>query len=331
MTENADALPREERISVRDAQGRTAEWHVRHAPSATMSDAGLVSSRIMSDTGLIAVKRWIPEDLAQRGARAGDELEREVMAGVRLLDRYPVDRYPAELVRLIGYNLDDVEPFVLVSPVRGTPFEESGQLRPDAREAFELSLLRGLVHLAEAGVTHHGLTPATVYWDGIDVQIRDFGKAIVAGRSGEPSANGQAGGGADIWSAGLLILRAATGRNGLVGPEMLEGRGQALRDLLDGVFDEVPSARPAAECLLGRLNVTVRLPQEDLGAWQRFEEGRIRFDETLRAKWPAPPAPPPPPPPPPVRRRRWSFGTFAYVGMVLATMAGAALWVVSAR
>ncbi len=329
MTENVDALPKEEHISVHDAQGRTAEWHVRHAPSATMSETGLVSSRIMSNTGLVAVKQWVPEDLAQREAAAGDELEREVMAGVRLLDRYPVDRYPAELVRLIGYNLDDVEPFVIVSPVRGTPFEESGQLRPDAREAFELSLLRGLAYLAEAGVTHHNLTPSTVHWDGIDVQIRDFGKAVVADRSGEPSSNGQAGGGADIWSAGTLILRAATGRNSLVGPEMLAGRGQALRDLLDGVFDEVPTARPSAACLLGRLNVTVRVPQEDLGAWQRFEEGRLRFDETLRAKWPAPP--PPPPPPPPVRKRRWPFGTATYVGTVLAMMAGAALWVVSGR
>jgi ferric-dicitrate binding protein FerR (iron transport regulator) len=99
-----------------------------------------------------------------------------------------------------------------------------------------------------------------------------------------------------------------------------------LRDLLDGVFDEVPGARPSAEFLLGRLNVTVRVPQEDLVAWQRFEEGRIRFDETLRAKWPAPP--PPPAPPPMVRRRRWPF---SQVGMVLAMMAGAALWAVSGR
>ena len=295
MSENVDT--QEERLSVRDVFGRTAEWQVRYAQSPTMSQAGLVSGRITSNTGVIAMKRWVPADLARHDAAACDELEREVMAGVRLADRYPADRYPAELVRLIGYNLDDVEPFVIVAPVHGNPIDDSGQLSPDARESFEVSLLRGLVHLAEAGVTHGNIAPSTVYWDGTGVQIRDFGQATVT------TEDGKAVGGVDVWAAGSLILRAATGRTGLAA---VEGRGQALRDLLDGVFDDDPDARPSADTLLGRLGVTVRVPAEDLAGWQRFEEGRVRFDQTLREKWPRPQVIPPPAPP--VRRRRWGFG-----------------------
>lgn len=321
MTENVEALLREENISFSSADGEPRTWRIRHLQQPTMTNSGLLSGRIsVVGTGLTAVKRWVPEELVRTDAPACTELEREVRSGVRLQDRYPADAYPDELIRLIGYNLDEAEPFVLVQSVRGQPFEDSGQLRPDERNAFEESLLRGLVFLAEAGVSHRDITASTVYWDGRTVQIRDFGHARLAVRSDTEPVYLPTIGGPDVGAAGSLILRAATGRGDLFGDDALAGRGEALRDLLDGVFLEPPNRRPTAATLLGRLNVTVDVPAEDVSAWRRFEEGRTRFDEALRAKWPdRVQVPAPPPATPTTRRRRWlSFGLALSIMLAVA-------------
>lgn len=295
MTENVEASLREERITFRDADGRVSAWQVRYAQSPPRTAGGLITCRVTSDTGVIAVRRWVPEALLDDPVC--EELEHEVRAGVRLLDRYG-DQYPDELVKLIGYNLDVAEPFVLVSPVRGQPVADFRDLRPDARDSFQISLLRGLVYLADAGVLHRGISGSTVYWDGDRAQLRDFGSARIAIRADEGPAYSPSLGARDVEAAGSLILQLATGRPGLSGQTALEGRGQALRDLLDGVFADRPEARPSARMLLARLNVAVHSPDEDQTALWRFEEGRQRFDEELRVKWPArQPALPPPPVP----------------------------------
>ena len=330
MTDNVDASIREGRVNFRNADGATTVWRVRYAPQPTMDPSGLMSCRITSDSGVMAVKRWVPEQLTRNDAPACTELEREVRAGVRLQDRYPRS-YPDELVRLVGYNLDDVEPFVIVSPVRGQPIAAFRQLRPDARDAFEVSLLRGLVFLANAGVSHRHLTSSTVYWDGNAVQIRDFGQARLAIRSDTEHAYSPTIGGPDIWAAGSLILRVATGQADLAGPDALEGRGQALRDLLDGVFVEPPSKRPAAATVLSRLGVAVAVPKEDTALLRRFEEGRTRFDEALRAKWPprnppASPQQPDLPAPPAGRRARWRWPSLVVLAVPLLIVAGLAVF-----
>lgn len=307
MTDSVEAN-RGEDITFQDADGRISQWHIKYMEAPTTTGDGLTMCRIESDTGASAVRGWVGEQVAKADGPACEALEHEVRAGVRLLDRYP-EQYPAELVRLIGYNLDVAEPFVLVSPVDGKTIDELGQLRPDEREAFQISLLRGLVHLHDAGVVHGDIGPSTVYWNGRVAQLRDFGRARVTARSEEGRLTRPTLGGRDVWSAGSLILQVATGRAGLAGREALENRGQALRDLLEGVFTGNDEARPSARTLLGRLNVPVHLPPEDTAAWQRFEDGRQRFDRELRAKWPelAPPAPPPAPTPPPASRfpARW--------------------------
>ena len=297
MTENVDTVPREEKLSFQEVDGRFVQWVVRCDSESGRNSSGLRSSRIISATGRVAVKR----SAVNGDAAAYAELDREVHAGLRLVDRYGVQHGPTELAGLIGYNLDCREPFVIVSPVRGQPIGELGQLRPDAREAFQISLLRGLASLAAAGVVHGDLKPSTVYWDGSAVQIRDFGQAAVrTERSSGPAVDDAA---RDIWSAGELILRTATGRSGLAGDSALAGRGEALRELLAGVFDEAPGRRPTAADLLDRLNTSVRLPPEDRTAKERFVAGQRVFDQTLQAKRPRGVVAAPVQPPAPNRAR----------------------------
>jgi hypothetical protein len=287
MTENVELSPLGETIRCRDTHGRAVEWRVLAAQPPTTAPGGLLSSRVTLATTGNVVKRWVPPKLARHDSAAYEELEHEVLAGLRLLDRYSGGPYPEELVRLIGYDLDDGQPFVVLSAVRGQPVDELGQFRPGAREAFETSLLRGLLFLGEARVEHNALYASSVHWDGSTVQIRDFGHATVVSRSNTGPGT------RDIPAAGVLIQRVATGRTGPFGPAALDGQGQALRDLLDGVFSDVPAHRPTPAVLLSRLNEPAPRLREDLHAWMRFEEGRIRFDEAMREKYPPRPAPTP--------------------------------------
>src|SRR5262249_38837814 len=157
----------------------------------------------------------VPAALARGNPAACDGLENEVRAGLRLAARFGA-LFPTELRRLVGYDLERAGPFVLVEPWRGRPVaERAGRLGLEEQRAFEFSLFRGLLLLAEAGVVHGRLTSDTVYWDGTDVQLGSFDRSAVVWdtRVAQPdlawaAPEQQAGIGTvtvrdDIWSAGL--------------------------------------------------------------------------------------------------------------------------------
>jgi hypothetical protein len=257
--------------------------------------------------------------LAQQVRAAYQLLETEAWAMARLHERYrnPYG-YPPGLARLVGYDLDAREPFVLVQPPRGKRLAESpGFLRADAVRRFEASLLRGVLAMTSAEVVHGGLRPETVCWDGESVQITTYETAaavgeVCAGQTGrwvapeQRSEAHRADPADDVWGAAAMIYNVVTG---LPFPEggvpRLTSRGEALRGLLDGVFNASAANRPDVSVLLRRLRAEASAPPGHPLHGPGFDEGGQAFEETLARKRAgvAKPMPPSQPEPPHPRRR----------------------------
>lgn len=282
-------------LSFIDLYGRRQIWQVKVEPES-LNDGGDVRSHLVRSVEREALKKWVPAETAKQRPSACDSLENEARVGYRLLDRF-VGGHPAEIVEVIGHDLDAVEPFLLAEPPRGRQVKDIAvQLSLDEQDEFERGLFRALHCLAEVGIVHGDLTPHTVYWDPdtATVQLGGFGFATLAGervsaRAATPRIKGWirppaqqlAAHGDDIWAAGQLVLYAITGR---ADPTELGSRGPALRSLLDGVFADTADARPPASVLLRRLSAHPHARAPHTEADERFEEGRRKFDEALAQK-----------------------------------------------
>ena len=320
-----------------DPDGIRRRWSVTPGPVTVEADGTPI--RVLTTTGGVDIRqRYLP--LSSSGGRPPTRrLENEVRIGLRLLRRYPV-AYPAILSRLIGYDIDSVEPFVLHAMPPGEPCAlHAGRLALAPLGAFQRGLVHGLELLAAAGVVHGELGPDTVRWDGRTVQIDDFGGASVVGerRSGprrcawaspeQTAGTGRASASDDVWSAGLVIFHVATGRPvGQAGAPDLEDRGAALRSVLDHVFEAEVAMRPTAQVLATRLGAVPPVPPvpvEVTEEEQAMDRGRRAYDAALREKWPPPVAGAPPSPPASARRPPWGW----VVAAVLFAAAVAAIWV----
>jgi hypothetical protein len=237
--------------------------------------------------------RWGPYDL----------LDNEIRIGLHLARTFEDGSYPDELSRMIGYDVDADEPFILLVPYRGDPVERvAGRLKLDQERTFEAGFFRALRMLEAAHVVHGRISPATVRWDGAAdaVQLVDFSRATLVGeprpRAGQRpwsaaeqvAGVGKAAPGDDIWSAGLLTYHVTTGRSVRPTGEApdLSVRGAALQTLLDGVFAANPAARPSVAQLLDRLRVPDPWPAGGDSGDSRFAEGGREFDQQLLRKFP---------------------------------------------
>jgi hypothetical protein len=233
------------------------------------------------------------------GLTAGyQQLDNEILAGVRLARLCAGGAYPPELSRLIGYEADSAEPFALLEPLRGTQVADfAGTMMTEQRRRFQVSLLRAVRYLNAAGIAHRGISPYTVRWDGHrHVQLTDFSQATLIGvprsvagtppwqapeqRSGQVS--GEVGPADDMWAVGRLIFHVVTG-------DELDDIAKLhelpdLAELLDGIIGP-PERRPAAQRLLQRLSAA-DAPPRSLGADPDFERGRAEFFVQRRRKHP---------------------------------------------
>ena len=234
---------------------------------------------------------------------ASDVLDNEIRVGLQLIRAFgDDDSYPLELSRLVGYDIDADEPFVLLLPYRGEAAENvAGRLSLELERKFQAGLFRAIKLLQVADVVHGRISPDTVRWDGATVQLVDFSRATRAGeprrRTGQRpwsaaeqvSGTGTADPGDDVWSAGQLVYHVTTSRpvdpNG--GPPDLTVRGAALQSLLADVFAADAAARPRADELLRRLKVSDPWPGEAGAVSARFAEGMRKFDERRAAKSPS--------------------------------------------
>lgn len=290
-------------LSFLATNGERTTWSVHFGTDTTTDEAGLPARLLTADDGrALALQKWVPASLPPRLPAAYDLLENEIRAGMRLLRRYGTS-YPVEMARLVGYDADAEQPFLLVTQPRGEPLTAvAGQLLLAEQRAFETSLFRALLLLDEADLVHGNLTPRTVRWDRNrgTVQVRDFGHSAVRDEPRRPHdvgvwtpAEQRHGTGAavpadDIWAGGMLLYHVITGRQPSVrnGPPNLADRSAALRTALDGVFAESADDRPDAAEILQRMRADATVSARPAGADSAFEEGGRRFDEVRRSKWP---------------------------------------------
>ncbi len=247
------------------------------------------------------VQKMLPRD--QVTADSCDLIDNEIQIGLHLLRTIGETRYPVELSRLVGYDADTEEPFILLAE-RGEPAGLfSRKISATKYEQFQVSLFRALSILEAAKVVHRNITPGTVRWNDPRVQITDFQHARLSGEPAGPAPSprwaapeARHGGlpadpAADLWSAGLVIVQVVGGPlpPGMTGPPDLHAVGGGLDRTLEGIFAPTPAGRPLIELFmrdLGALRdfVPVGAYPGPVAMDPRFLEGRRRFAELSRSK-----------------------------------------------
>ncbi len=285
---------------------RAGEWEEpRHrrpgAPRPPSRSAPYRRRRVSNpDSNQEFVQKVLPKE--QVTADNCEILDNEIQIGLHLLRTIGEARYPVELSRLVGYDADTEEPFILLAE-RG---EQAGRFRkmPATKyEQFQVSLFRALSILEAARVVHRNITPGTVRWNDPRVQITDFQHARLTGEPGglAPSPQWAApearhGGvpadpAADLWSAGLVIVHIVEGPRpaGITGPPDLRSASGNLDRTLDGVFRPTPKGRPLIEVIMQDLGakrefVSIDAFPEPIEVDSQFLEGRRSFAELSRRK-----------------------------------------------
>jgi Protein kinase domain len=283
--------------------GPRTGWEVRSAPDGPAGPGSPLRARLLTvlATGDTVLQKCVPRNAGADRAAACDLLDNEIRAGMRLLRRYG-EAYPPELVRLVGYEVDVDEPFVLLSVPQGQPIADvAGRLYQDDQRRLLTTLFRGLWLLSGAQLVHGNLTPAAITWDGASkrVQIGDFTAVTLLeepyvttgtppwaapdrrkqGRVADPRD--------DVWSASLIVFHLVTGRpvDHHGEPPNLEEHAPGLAGLLAGVFNGSPRHRPDLSEMLHRLNSPNTLPPALPGLPERIAEGRRSFDVMRAQKW----------------------------------------------
>lgn len=241
-----------------------------------------------------------------------DSLDREIGIGLRLLRGCSAAglEYPRELTRLIGYDVDAVEPYVLYLPCRGQPVAKHVRrfLLPE-QQALEAGLFQALARLASLGVAHRAISPESVLWDqGTSrVQLVDFSSAVVTGSAvaASPGTAWLAPGDlqssdarVDVWSAGAVLYYAITGRRpGDRDPASDAAmRSSTLQPQLARILAGSTASRPHAREVLRELGRAESWPDLSRVIDKRdeaFELGGEAFDKIFPL--PEPPAQPKPP------------------------------------
>ncbi|WP_433261848.1 hypothetical protein ACQPZF_27930 [Actinosynnema sp. CS-041913] len=326
-------------VDYRDYRYQSRRIEVREQDDGPAVRSELAVRSLVTSEGSPLVRKSVPREAGLVNPGLYLLLDREIRAGARLLRRFPADGYPAELSRMVGYDIDGEEPFVLLERYHGGPVaDRAGQLLTEQQHQFAVGLFRALRLLEAAKLVHGGLSPDTVWWGDGRVQVVGFEHAVLTGeprvRNGKSrwcSPAQQAGDGAaatpdDVWSAGAVVLEAVTGEPPGSHPAP-ERFGVAMGELLAGVFTARSADRPRAEDLLTRLQAADGVPARADSAVRDFARSRARFDEVLADKL-APRAVAEEPPPLPRRRLPLWQLTVAAAVVLVALVAGVA-WMVT--
>ncbi|MGQ0777879.1 MAG: hypothetical protein ACT4NY_26295 [Pseudonocardiales bacterium] len=294
--------PRRKPVHYRNAFGVRDTGEFTIVGDLALPGAVLPARIVVDRTGTRMVQKWVPHQMGKGHPGYFELLDSEIRAGTRLAQVFAGSHYPVELPRLIGYDVDGREPFVLLDEYRGQPAtQHATRLTQHERHRFQVSLLRALLHTGAAGIVHGGVSLATLRWDGDHLQLVDFEQAAQVGQTqrGHSTASARSPAGAadpgdDIWAAGAVIHELTTGRHTNGGRYNLSQDPEALRYLLHDVLAEQPAARPDAAALLGRLRADASV-EITPGVDAVLSAGRQAFDEASARKrgW-QPEAPLPP-------------------------------------
>ncbi len=221
--------------------------------------------------------REVALKIVARAGTAGPRAEREATAATQL-------KHPACL-RAYALARDEGHVYIAYEYVPGRTLRhalERGELDDDAAIDAAAQVLDGLAHAHDRGIVHRDVKPANILLaDGADISVRilDFGLALMSEEetltaagdvpgtlayiSPERLAGRPAGPETDVWSTGVLLWEALTGRHPFGGGPFLElakriGRGapslatarpdlpKPLVQLVDAALSLDPDKRPTA-------------------------------------------------------------------------------------
>ncbi|MER8043750.1 hypothetical protein [Streptomyces sp. NPDC094032] len=263
----------------------------------------LTMRRLFMGDGWPVVQFRLPRS-AQGDPRAYALLVREVEASVAVERRYEGEKFADLFTRIVGFDLECAEPFVLYHASPGsTLFECQERLGGEEKQKIVGQLALAVRVLGDAGLVHRALTPETVRWTGAHIRLSEPYAAQRAGEPREPfgtapwaSPEQRAGRGAadtrdDLWSLARIayfLISEQPGAPGIGdradGPPADLGAYRRLTALAEsGLFAPVAAARPSPAELLRLLSL--RDPLADfVDTADPLDRGRERYDAELARK-----------------------------------------------
>ncbi|GAB2572157.1 hypothetical protein GCM10027168_01100 [Streptomyces capparidis] len=256
----------------------------------------LVRNSLIEDEGQQCVQvRLTPADARNPAARA--LLETEAGTALQLRRALDESEYAALFPRIIGYELDAAEPFLLYAAPRGIAAGRTHVMSATDQRILARDLMLALCLLDRLGLVPRGVSPATVLWDGASVQLwglegvtrtgwprRPWGRSPYCSpeqRRGEGLADSRDA----VWSAAQVLYQLVTGRLGPPDRAPADlGEHRVLARTLRGAFALRAADRPTPAQLLDLLapeaarRVVLTVPADGTGPH------REAFDEALRAK-----------------------------------------------
>jgi hypothetical protein len=269
-------------LAGRDPAGREASWLVKVLDAVPEQDSVLAAERVKTHDGSTLVRKSLPPDTNPVDQALAEMLmDNEIRALTRLHTRY-LKPLP-ELPRIVGYDFDSADPFLLLEPPVGKCVD--GGLRTlliDERRRFMIGLFRALAQLHAVDLVHGSVGLSSLCWDGATTQLVTLEHAVGAGeapRSGLSRNGSVMHPGHDVRAAGRVVYELFTGKHvALGGTPDLASQPEVLATLLQGVFEPDPRHRPTASQVLERLNDRDSLPRP-VDVTAAMKPGYDRFDE----------------------------------------------------
>ncbi|MFT2015956.1 hypothetical protein ACMA1D_08955 [Streptomyces sp. 796.1] len=275
---------------------------IRFGPTTRRDPAlpQLVRNGLLGDEGQPIVQvRLARTDAANPAARA--LLDTEVGTALHLHRTVEDSEYAQLFPRIVGHELDTVEPYLLYAAPRGTPALRTHVISATDQRVLARDLLLALHLLDGQQTVLRGISPASVLWDGTAAQLWGLESAARTGRPRtrwgrapyaspeQRRAEGEADARDALWSVAQVLYQLVTGRAGPADRAPADlGEHRVLAGTLREAFAPRAADRPTPTELLDLLapgspgRIVLPTPGEDGAPHARA------FAHALRLKQQAP-------------------------------------------
>ncbi|MFF6978914.1 hypothetical protein ACFZAV_14470 [Streptomyces sp. NPDC008343] len=260
----------------------------------------LIRKARLDDEGQQCVQvRLSAKDAANPAARA--LLDTEAGTALHLQHLLGDTEFAALFPRIVGYELDAAEPFLLYDPPRGTPVARIHVMSATDQDVLTRDLMLALCLLEGQGLVPRDISPNSVRWDGAKAQLWGLESVTRSGRPRRPwgrtpfcppeqrRGEGLADSRDAVWSAAQVLYQLVTGRPGPADrtpPDLAEHRrlDRTLRDAFAPRAADRPTPAEVLDLVKPGAARRVRLAVPPDETRPHHEA----FDEALRLKREAP-------------------------------------------